>query len=165
LIDQAEAWHVIALSALSEISLGFFHPVSRAMLPVIVEQPHLCSAMALSQTGQTSMRIGGALLAGLLLSFADFTLVFGVMALLNLAAATMVALIRTQEESHEPDRHAGWSFIRQISAGARWALETRRPLAVLAISAVLFIFLQPYEGVMVPLIVIGEHGHRRSWVG
>lgn len=165
LSDQAEAGHVIALSAVSGISIGFFHPVRRAMLPVIVEQQHLRSAMALSQTCQTSMRIGGALLAGLLLSFADFTIVFAVMTLLNLAAALMVVLIRAREEPHDPDRDAGWNFVRQISAGARWALDTRWPLAVLAVSAIMFIFLQPYEGVMVPLIVIDELEHHKSWVG
>lgn len=165
LLDQAQAWHVIALSALSGISIGFFHPARRAMLPEIVEQSHLRSATALSQTGQTSMRIGGALLAGLLLSFADFTVVFGIMTLLNLAAVSLVSLIHTQEAPHQPDPDAGRNIIRQVSAGARWALETRWPLAVLAISAVLFIFLQPYEGVMVPLIVIDELGQHKSWVG
>ena len=165
LFDQAEAWHVIALSAVSGISIGFFHPVRRAMLPVIVDQTHIRSAMALSQSCQTSMRIGGALLAGLLLSFADFTAVFGIMTLLNVAAALMVALIRAREEPHDPDHHPGRSFIRTISAGARWAFTTRWPLAVLGISAVMFIFLQPYEGVMVPLIVIDELGQHRSWVG
>ena len=165
LLDQAEAWHVVALSAVSGTSIGFFHPVRRAMLPVIVEQDHLRSATALSQTGQTSMRIGGALLAGLLLSFADFTVVFGIMTLLNVAAAMLVALIRSQEAPHDSDREAGLSFVRRLSTGARWALETRWPLAVMAISAIMFIFLQPYEGVMVPLIVIEELGHHKAWVG
>ena len=165
LLDQAEAWHVIALSAVSGLSIGLFHPVRRAMLPVIVEESHLRSAMALSQTGQTSMRIGGALLAGLLLSFAEFTVVFAVMTLLNASAALMAVLVRTREEPHDPDNDAGRDFIRQISAGARWAFETRWPLAVLAISAVMLIFLQPYEGVMVPLIVIGELEQHKSWVG
>lgn len=171
LLDQAEAWHVIALSAMSGITVGFFHPVRRAILPLIVEQTHLRSAMALSQTGQTSMRIGGALLAGLLLSFADFTVVFGVMTMLNVAALMLVTLIRAQKEHRDPDEdtdpdaEAPASFLRQLSAGVRWAVETRWPIAVLAISSVMFIFLQPYEGVMVPLIVIDELGQHKAWVG
>ena len=74
-------------------------------------------------------------------------------------------MIRTQEEPHDPDPEAVRAFTRRISAGARWAFETRWPLAVLAISAVMLIFLQPYEGVMLPLIVIGELDHHKSWIG
>ena len=83
LLDQAEGWQVIVLAVVSGSSTGFFHPARRAMLPNMVEQSHLRSAMALSQTGQTSMRIGGALMAGLLLMFADFTWIFGVMTVLT----------------------------------------------------------------------------------
>lgn len=165
LLDQAEGWHVIALAAVSGMSIGFFNPARRAMLPVIVEQPRLRAAVALSQTGQTSMRLGGALMAGLLLQFADFTWIFGLMTVLSLVAASLVSLIRAQEDPHEPDQDAGKSVLRQITAGARWAFETRWPLAVMAISAVMFIFLQPYEGIMVPLIVIGELDEHKSWVG
>ena len=165
LLDQAEGWQVIVLAVVSGSSTGFFHPARRAMLPNMVEQSHLRSAMALSQTGQTSMRIGGALMAGLLLMFADFTWIFGVMTVLNASAAIMVLLIRTKEEPHQPEPGAARSLLRQTTAGARWAIESRWPLAVIGISAVLFIFLQPYEGVMVPLIVIEELGEHRSWVG
>ncbi len=165
LLDQAQGWQVIVLAVFSGLSTGFFHPARRAMLPNMVEQSHLRSAMALSQTGQTSMRIGGALLAGLLLLFADFTWIFGVMTVLNASAAVMVLLIRTRDEPHQPEPDAARSLLRQLTAGAKWAIESRWPLAVIAISAVLFIFLQPYEGVMVPLIVIEELGEHRSWVG
>lgn len=165
LLDLAEGWQVILLAVVSGCSTGFFHPARRAMLPNMVEQSHLRAAMALSQTGQTSMRIGGALMAGLLLLFADFTWIFGIMTALNASSAVMVLLIRTREEPHEPEPGAARSLWRQTTAGARWAIESRWPLAVIGISAVLFIFLQPYEGVMVPLIVIEELGQHRSWVG
>ena len=165
LLDQAQGWHVIALAAVSGTSMGFFNPARRAMLPVIVERRHLRSSTALSQTGQTSMRMGGALTAGLLLQFADFTWIFGLMTTLSLLAALLVAQIRSREAPHDPAHDGGASALRQITAGARWAFETRWPLAVLAIAIVLFIFLHPYEGVMVPLIVISELGEHRSWVG
>ena len=165
LLDVAEGWQVIVLAVVSGSSTGFFHPARRAMLPGMVEQPHLRSAVALSQTGQTSMRIGGALMAGLLLMFADFTWIFGLMTALNLSSAFLVIMIRTREEPHEPERDAAKSLWRTFAAGAKWAIEARWPLAVLGISAVLFIFLQPYEGVMVPLIVLEELDQHRSWVG
>lgn len=167
LFDSAEGWHVIALAVFSGISGGIYNPGRRAMLPSIVDQEHYRSAVALSQTGQTSMRIGGALLAGVLLSVADFTLMFGLMALLSISAAALLLMIRTRDEpvEHEHDHEAAASVWSQITAGARWAVETRWPLAVIGISSILFIFMHPYEGVMIPLIVIEELGEDRSWVG
>ena len=165
LLGQAEGWHVIVLAAVSGVSSGFFNPGRRAILPILVDKSHLRSAMALSQTGQTSMRMGGALLAGLLLRFADFTWIFGLVTVFSAIAAIFIIMIRAREEPHDQSEHERQSIVGQFSAGARWAIETRWPLAVLAISAVLFIFLQPYEGVMLPLILIDELGQHASWVG
>ena len=165
LLDQAEGWQVIVLAAVSGVSTGFFNPGRRAMLPILVDKSHLRSAMALSQTGQTSMRMGGALLAGLLLAFADFTWIFGLVMVFSVIAAIFIILIRAREEPHDQSEQERQSIVRQFSAGAKWAIETRWPLAVLAISAVLFTFLQPYEGVMLPLILIDELGQHASWVG
>ena len=164
-LDQAQGWHVIAMSAVAGISVGIFNPGQRAVLPTIVEPTHLRPAMALSQTGQTSMRMGGALMAGLILQFADFTTMFGVMTILNVCAALLVTLVRTPQDSREPPTEPQVSVLQQLMAGIRWAVEARWPLAVLACTTALFTFLQPYEGVMVPLIVIDELGAHRSWVG
>ncbi|MCY3567881.1 MAG: MFS transporter [Chloroflexi bacterium] len=165
IIDQAQSWQVIALSALSGIGFVFFNLARRALLPVIVESSHLRSATALSQTGQTSVKIGGALLAGLLLSIADFTWMFGLMTAFSLLAVLLGAMIQARQESKadgdEPER----SIMGQIAAGGRWAIDTRWPLAVLAISAMSYMFLQPYEAVLMPLVVIDELGQHRSWVG
>ena len=105
------------------------------------------------------------MLAGLLLYFADFTWIFGLMTVFSVIAAIFIILIRAREEPQDQSEQERQSIVRQFSAGAKWAIEARWPLAVLAISAVLFIFLQPYEGVMVPLIVIEELGEHKSWVG
>lgn len=165
LFDQVEGWQVIALAAVSGISQGFFNPAQRAIVPILVDKSHLRSAMAHSQTGRTSMRIGGALLAGLLLQFAGFTWIFGLATVLSVFAAAFVLVIRARQEPHDSSHHEGQSIIRRITAGAHWAIETRWPLVVLAISAALFIFLHPFQGVMIPLIVIDELGQHRSWVG
>ncbi len=165
LVDQAQSWQVIALSALSGIGFVFFNLARRAMLPVIVESSHLRSATALSQTGQTSVKIGGALLAGLLLSIADFTWMFGLMTAFSLLAMLLGALIQTREESRATAEDADRSILGQITAGGRWALNTRWPLAVLGISAMSYMFLQPYEAVLMPLVVIDELDQHRSWVG
>jgi predicted MFS family arabinose efflux permease len=49
--------------------------------------------------------------------------------------------------------------------GLRWARRERRPVAVLGLSTVLFMFIAPYQAVWVPLLVIDELGRDRSWVG
>ena len=165
IVDQAQSWQVIALSALSGIGFVFFNLARRAMLPTIVESSHLRSATALSQTGQTSVKIGGALLAGLLLSIADFTWMFGLMTAFSLLAALFGALIQARGQSQPGEREIDQSMVQRITAGGRWAMATRWPLAVLVLAAMSYMFLQPYEAVLMPLIVIDELGQHRSWVG
>ena len=77
LFDQAAAWHVLIFAAMSGLALGFFNPARRAILPALVPDSALRSAFALSQTSRTVMCSAGALLAGLLLAFADFTWILG----------------------------------------------------------------------------------------
>ncbi len=130
------------------------------MVPASALRP----AVALSQTANTVMRIGGALLAGLLLAFADFVWIYGAMTGIYAGATVCSGLIRTRGEAAAVSR-AGGSLLRQTVGGVRWAIDTRWPLAVLAISVVMFIFLVPYQSVFVPLMVIDVLGEPRSWVG
>jgi predicted MFS family arabinose efflux permease len=165
LLDLVAAWHVIALAAAAGVNIAFFQPARQAILPSMVPQSALRPAVALSQTANTSMRIGGALLAGLLLDFADFIWIYGAMTGIYAGAAICMALIRTKGVSGISVGRTGGSLAKQTMSGLRWAFETRWPLAVLAISAVMFIFLVPYQGVFVPLMVIDVLGEQKSWVG
>ncbi len=165
LADIAEAWHVILLAAAAGVNIAFFQPARQAILPAMVPASALRPAVALSQTANTVMRIGGALLAGLLLAIADFTWIYGAMTGIYVGAVICSALIRTRGEAAAAATRAGGSLIRQMVGGVRWAFETRWPLAVLAISVVMFIFLVPYQSVFVPLMVIDVLDEQRSWVG
>ena len=165
LFDLIEAWHVIALAAAAGVNIAFFQPARQAILPSMVPQAALRPAVALSQTANTVMRIGGALLAGLLLEFADFIWIYGAMTGIYVGAAACTALIRTRGATGISASRSGGSLLRQTMAGLRWAAETRWPLAVLAISMVMFIFLVPYQGVFIPLMVIDVLGEHKSWVG
>ena len=165
LFDIVEAWQVILLAAASGVNIAFFQPARQAILPSMVPQSALRPAVALSQTANTVMRIGGALLAGLLLEFADFTWIYGAMTGIYVGAVVCTALIRTRGEASAASEPRTGSLARQTLAGLRWAFDTRWPLAVLAISIVMFIFLVPYQGVFIPLMVIDELGEHSSWVG
>ena len=165
LFDLAEAWHVIALAAAAGVNIAFFQPARQAILPSMVPPTALRPAVALSQTANTSMRMGGALLAGLLLEFADFIWIYGAMTGIYAGAVICTALIRTKCTAGLSASRAGGSLARQTLSGLRWAYETRWPLAVLAISVVMFVFLVPYQGVFIPLMVIDVLGEQKSWVG
>ena len=169
LFDWVEAWHVIALAAAAGLNIAFFQPARQAILPSMVPASALRPAVALSQTANTTMRIGGALLAGLLLAFADFTWIYGAMTGIYCGAVLCTLLIRSQTSGGSGPvsaaRTAGGSLLRETAAGLRWAYQTRWPLAVLAISVVMFIFLVPYQGVFVPLMVIEVLEEESAWVG
>ncbi len=165
LLDLVEPWHIIALAALAGVNIAFFQPARQAILPVIVPAGALRPAVALSQTANTVMRIGGALLAGLLLEFADFTIIYGVMTGIYVGAAFCTALLRADSGPTRAARRAAGSLLRQTADGVRWALAERWPLAVVAVSALMFIFLSPYQGVFIPLMVIDVLAERSAWVG
>ena len=160
-----QAWHVIALAAVSGANIAFFQPARQAILPAMVPSSSIRSAVALSQTANTVTRIGGALLAGLLLEFADFSAIYGLMAAVYAAAALSALLIRADVEAPAQRERSDGSLLSQTADGFRWAVRTRRPLAVLGVSVLLFIFIVPYQGVFLPLLVIDELREHASWVG
>lgn len=160
-----EAWHVILLAAVSGANIAFFQPARQAILPAMLPSSAMRSGVALSQTANTVTRIGGALLAGLLLEFADFSVIYGAMAAIYAAAALSALLIRADVEASSQRERASESLLAQTVEGARWAFRTRRPLAVLGVSVLLFIFIVPYQSVFLPLLVIDELREHASWVG
>lgn len=160
-----EAWHVILLAAVSGANIAFFQPARQAILPAMLPSSAMRSAVALSQTANTVTRIGGALLAGLLLEFADFSVIYGAMAAIYAAAALSALAIRADVESPAQRERTSESLLAQTLEGFRWALRTRRPLAVLGVSVLLFIFIVPYQSVFLPLLVIDELREHASWVG
>ena len=165
LAGWAQPWHVIALAAASGVNIAFFQPARQAILPAMVPSSSMRSAVALSQTANTVTRIGGALLAGLLLEFAGFSVIYAAMAVVYAAAAAAAALLRRDIEAPAERGAAAASLLAQTREGFRWALQTRRPLAVIGVSVLLFIFIVPYQGVFLPLLVIDELRAHASWVG
>ena len=160
-----EAWHVILLAAVSGANIAFFQPARQAILPAMLPSSAMRSGVALSQTANTVTRIGGALFAGLLLEFADFGVIYGAMAAIYAAAALSALAIRADVEASSQRERASESLLAQTVEGARWAFRTRRPLAVLGVSVLLFIFIVPYQSVFLPLLVIDELREHASWVG
>ncbi len=160
-----EAWHVILLAAVSGANIAFFQPARQAILPAMLPSSAMRSAVALSQTANTVTRIGGALLAGLLLEFADFSVIYGAMAAIYAAAALSALAIRADVEAPAQRERTSESLLAQTLEGFRWAFRTRRPLAVLGVSVLLFIFIVPYQSVFLPLLVIDELREHASWVG
>ena len=67
------------------------------------------------------------------------------MTVLNLAAAVMVILIRTREEAHESEQDAATHCGERSQPAPGGQSRLAGPSAVLAVAAVLFIFLQPYR--------------------
>ena len=80
-------------------------------------------------------------------------------------AALCSALIRSESGPSQAARRVGGSLLRQTVEGVRWALSERWPLAVAAMSGLMFVFLSPYQGVFVPLMVIDVLSERSAWVG
>ena len=70
----------------------------------------------LSQTDQTSVKIGGAPLAGLLFSIANFLWMFGLMSAFSLVAALLGAMIQGQQKPKADGEEVERSIVGQITA-------------------------------------------------
>ena len=166
MLGQLEVWQIILSAAVSGLSMEFVEIGRRAMLPAVLPEPALRSGTALLQTARTTTQIGSALLAGLVLALADFTLMYALVAALLLFACVGVLLIRAPDppRAGSPGRTPG-SVVSELTGGVRWAFEARWPIVVLALLALTFLLLNPYQGVFLPLMVIDELQMPSAWVG
>ena len=165
LFDTLEAWHVIVLVAVNGSSIAFFQPARQAILPMLVPPDALRPAVALSQTANNMMRIVGGILGGVLLAVASYTAIYGLMTALYAVVIVLALAIRAETRARGRDDPSQLSIWQSSLEGARWAIRERLPLAVLLPALVLFVFIVPYQGVFVPLLVIDVLGEDRSWVG
>ena len=165
LTEVIEAWHVIALVAVQGVNIAFFQPARQAILPSLVPQAALRSAVAMSQTAQHSMRIVGGVLGGVLLALTSFEVIYGIMALCYGVSILLLLGMRGDTRPVRTAQAAPASIWQSTKEGARWAIDARQPLVVVLVSAAMFMIVLPYQSVFLPILVLEELDRDRAFVG
>jgi MFS family permease len=140
LLDSvAVVWIAYPVMAISAVLFSFTDPAENAYLPRLVDEPELAEANALNSLNNSLARLVGPAVGGLLFVVGGLAIVAIVDALTFLAAAILIAMVRTSgmpgrpadpAESAEAATHALARFGREWLAGLR-AIRSSRVVSVL----------------------------------
>ena len=147
---KIQIWHVIAVAGLLGIAFAFEHPALSALVPELVRQEEIASAVALDRAVFHGSRLLGPAIAGIVVSVwntatAFFANAFTFIALIIALVSLPPRPVGSQEE--EAMRASG------IKDGFRYVRADRPSLAMVGMIAVMTICIFPTVSVMMPLYV------------
>ncbi len=125
LTGEAEVWHLVVLQFVSGTAFAISYPAFHGMVPILLPERERKSAYLLISQSESSLRIGGPAVAGILVATAGPGWGLAVDAVTFLVAALFLALVRLPF-SERPERSpsvigdfvAGWSY----SCALGWVL-------------------------------------------
>ena len=140
-----QPWHVFAISAATGILLSFDIPSRSAMLPTIVPQHHLASAIALY-----SVVFGGAAIVGpaVLAPLVDLWGLEGVFFLIGIAyALTVVTLAFMDPRGHRPEKRPP-TMLQGLIDGCRYLGRNPVISGVIALGVIAGVFGNSFEALL-----------------
>ena len=135
--DAMSAPLLLALTFANGIGLAMRWPVFAAIVPELVPRAQLPAALALNGIAMNASRIVGPIVAGALIAGAGSAYVFGLNALLSIAAA--VAIWRWRREAKPGSALPGERFVGAMRVGVQYVRQSPRMRAALLRVAVFFL--------------------------
>jgi MFS family permease len=142
--DRVAVWHVLAIGAFNSLANAFDNPARQSLVPMLIGERHLISALSLTSMALNGSGVFGPSLGGVVIAFAGVKGCFFLNAVSFLAV--VVALLRMEFPPPEPTGRA--SVGRDIREGIGLLTRHRNLAAVLAIIAVMNFFGRPYVRLM-----------------
>ncbi|GAA0466789.1 MFS transporter [Alkalibacillus silvisoli] len=147
--DLLSIWVLVGLAFLFGLLDAFFWPASSSLFPSIVDREQLTRANAIVQTTQRSSIIVGPLLAGLVIGFGSYELMFGIVSLMLLIAAVIdMFLRRNVNKDIELEQASIWGA---ITDGIRYVKQSSFLLTLMLTSVSLNLFLSGPMQVGLPI--------------
>lgn len=149
--DLLRPWMMFVVAFVGGVSMAFQQPARQSLIPHMVPDKSLANAIALYSVAQNSMRIGGAMMAGVALIFLDFGGFYLLLSILYVwvTLCTFHIRVRTVEDNHTKEKS---SVYADLAEGFRAVKRDRAILCLLSLSLMLFVWGFPYQSVFVPLI-------------
>lgn len=177
-----EIWHIYVTAVISGTSNAFRQPARQSMVPRVVPREALLNALALNTAAMNTMRIAGAGLAGALLipfDFGEVYLITGALEAFVLLmtmrvvlppepprqAAATGGLGAAADRPGRRSRQRSRSLLTDLLEGFRYMRSNPVALHLIAAALILFITVQPYQQVFIPLITTDVLQADRSMVG
>ncbi len=96
---KIQPWHLLVAAVLNGVLLAFVQPATQSLAPSLVPREDLPNALALSSAGNSSTRIIGPSLAGVLIGVLGIAGCYLAQAITFLAAALMTGLVRVPRDT------------------------------------------------------------------
>ena len=145
-LGNIEVWHLVLGNFVRGLTNSFDNPTRQSFLIEMVEgKEDLPNAIALQSTIMNGARFIGPMIGGAVIAAFGVTWGFGLNAVANLAVLAAIVTIRVKARTPERGDEA---WIRQFTAGFRWALGFLPTRAALGLLALLSFASQPYQSLM-----------------
>ena len=133
-------WHVALTALASGCLFVLIIPARQALLPTTVDRPRLGAAIALLSIGQSSGRVVGPSLTGLLIAAFGVATAFAVQAMGFLLALVCAAMLPRSAATRTPQRSAAQDLLE----GLRYVRRDPTVLALMFLQAIPAFLLMPY---------------------
>jgi MFS family permease len=161
LTDNIAIWQLALIAFVLGIADGFFFPAYSAWLPALIEPEQLLAANGIEGVLRpTIMQAAGPALASLIIAVWSPGVAFAVVALIQIGAATALALMATTAVRRDVDssRHPLVSAVIDIRDGFAYMVRTKWLLATLLFAILLVLFIMGPIEVLLPFAVKGQTG-------
>lgn len=141
---RIQVWHILAVGAFNSFTLSFDMPARQSMVPSLVSERELMSAVSLNTMAFNGSGIFGPSLGGLVIAAVGVAGCFFINALTYTAVLAALLLLRVPAQADLRQESVG----QDIRDGLGLLLRHRHLLAVLGVVAALSFFGRPYIRLM-----------------
>lgn len=151
-------WHIYVTAFISGASWAFDLPSRQSLVPRVVPKDMLLNAFALNNASMNIMRVLGASLAGVLLIFFNYGEIYLVSTVILAVVVWSSLMIKVSEDdkgsSSDKAVAKNVSLLSDLVAGFRYVARTPILFYLVGLGMILFILVQPYQQVFIPLFAL-----------
>lgn len=134
--------------------LGFVVPAMGAMTPDLVPKEHIADASAMGNASWNLGRCIGPALAGVVIAYGSYSLVFVINALSYIGVAIAMFFVRVPAIAHA----TGGTFVQRLREGIRGSREDEGCWAAVCFIAITALFVSPFIALMPAVAQLVFHG-------
>jgi len=146
LMDILEIWHVYSLFFLRGVMIAFNQPPRQALIPSLVKEKDIGSAVAIQQFLFNGTRVISPIFTGLIFAFAGSALVFAIIVLFEIIVIIAWLNIKVPKDKtlDKPEKSA----IKSTLEGLAYVKNNRSIVILLVLGFLSLLLLQPFMVVL-----------------
>ena len=159
--DAIQPWSMLVLVFVNGTIMSFTFPTRNAMVPSLVEKPHLANAIALNAAVQNSTRVVGPSVAGILIAVFDVSATFAIAACMQALATYSTSRLRVDPNAQPSNRANMWE---SLTVGLKVVAKSPSLVALIVLALAPTVLVMPYINLM-PVFARDELGLGATGLG